>query len=176
MEATLFIKDTLDVTIRPDSLFHGENPIVLYNKCLGNPEYCVNEIWITLIICCTILLLGFFICYYNYKAKFRTNTKGTAASLNVEGKSKMEIKEGLYQELKLYRSQLANFMEKRTLKKETKLIDGKEHESIIRQYDEEKSKAYIDKLESILKELTTAVGKDGDSMTDETKRAETSSN
>ena len=176
MEATLSIKDTLDITMRQDSLFHEDYPIVLCNSSLVNPDCCVSDIWITGIICSTILILGFFICFFKYMAKPRTNTESSAASSNEEKKSKIRIKEGLYQELKLYRSQLANFMEKRTLKKETKLIDGEEHESISRDYDEEKSKAYIDKLESFIKELTTAVGKELDSTIDETKNAGTSSN
>lgn len=172
MEATLLIKDTLNVTIQHDSLFHGEYPIVLCNKFLENPKHCIGDIWTIGILCCIILLLILYICYFNNKAKFQINTEGTTVFLDEEKKSKLKIKDGLYQELRLYRSQLANFLEKQTLKKETKFIDGKEYESIIREYEEEKSKAYIAKLESIISELTNELEIKGDSINDEKIKAE----
>lgn len=160
MEAVLLVKDTLNVNVSCDSLLNGKlfylsDSTSTGKNCVDCAICCHSEILITFMICITILLIAWVI-YLLYNKKLE-NTKPdhSVEMAEEEVKYKQKMKDTLYQELKLYRTQLANFKEKQAIIKEIRYKDGEEQESIIRIFDSDKSDKYIAQLEKNITELSS---------------------
>lgn len=135
---------------------------------------CLNGVFITAIICATIFFVVYWICkFYNNKPKLGNHETGPSA----KEKSDEKTREAIYQELKLYRSQLANFMEKQAIIKETKCVEkeegdkemivkksahNKEIEYISREFHEDNSQKYIELLKEYINDLSTKLEKMSD--------------
>ena len=111
---------------------------------------CLNGVFITAIICATIFFIVYWICkFYNNKPKLSNHETGPSA----KEKSDEKTREAIYQELKLYRSQLANFMEKQANIKETECVEKKEGDK------ENNSQKYIELLKEYINDLSTKLEK-----------------
>lgn len=111
---------------------------------------CLNGVFITAIICATIFFIVYWICeFYNNKPKQGNHETGPSA----KEKSDEKTREAIYQELKLYRSRLANFMEKQANIKETKCEEKEEGDK------ENNSQKYIELLKEYINDLSTKLEK-----------------
>jgi len=115
-------------------------------SCCDCTSSCGNATWITLIICLTILLLGLalfiLLCYLKRKQiKLKKEEKEKElANASTLKDQELEIKK--YEEMKLYRSMLVNFLESRAKedKRESGKVQANENE-------------YIKELKSLINDL-----------------------
>ena len=155
MEKILLVKGILDASVLNTLLFAGRFPRFGGKHCIDRVFFGHDGIWITAIVCVTLLLIALMV-YKLVEKKLTNSTKpGNGETVSeVKKTQEKDMKEAQYQELKLYRSQLANFMEKRAIKKETKYKEGEVQESVVREFDDDKSGEYIAKLEQFITSLS----------------------
>ena len=86
-------------------------------SCCDSTSSCGNATWITLIICLTILLLGLvlsiLLCYLKRKQIELKNKEKEKELVNASTLKEKELEIKKYEEKKLYRSMLVNFLESR---------------------------------------------------------------
>lgn len=158
METIFVTNEALIVSVKCDSLLGNKLYQISDSVCEG--KSCVDElsnfngVLITAIICGTILLIAYWI-YLFYKEKKASKSDDKQSVSDTKEKYDIKMKEAIYQELKLYRSQLANFMEKRAITKESKCVDKEEIEYTSHSFDDDNSKMYIAKLNEYIKELSS---------------------
>ena len=163
METTLLIKDTLNVQVLYDTLSTGKIYFINdttkacknYVECTG---YFNSTTLIIGIICFTIILLAIigYSVYTIGQLKCKPIVEKTKADENDIDK---QIRESQYQELKHYRSQLANFLEKKAITKEAKCMDDEGGEYVNRSFNNEDSQIYITKLEEYIRFLSSQLEK-----------------
>lgn len=118
-----------------------------------------DAVWITHIICATILLLSIVLsilmCVLRWKQnRSRKKEKDAERQHEIDMMNK-QLETKKEEEKKLYRSQLANFMEKHSIKVETISENGKQKKCIIRAMNPTEAQNYINELKSIIKDLNT---------------------
>lgn len=123
-----------------------------------------SSVWITAIICLTILLLALIIHMCIYKCKsIRLNNQANVVNNQTQqgaagGEKNQEEKLEEAKEKKLYRERLLNFLEKRAIDKvikEKKTVNGVETETTTVTYKDgnQECKEYTDMLKSLIKDL-----------------------
>lgn len=119
-----------------------------------------SSVWITAIICLTILLLAIiWVCVSTCKNKNNENHSQRVNSQTSQDTTKQVNDKEEAKEKRLYRERLLNFLEKRTIDKvikERKTVNGVETETTTVTYKDgnQECKEYTDMLKSLIKDLT----------------------
>jgi len=117
-----------------------------------------SAVSITLIICATVLLISvgiILLLYYNNLLRLNTIKDKELAekAYNLKLKESQE-KEKIEEEKRLYRKQIASILEKCAIGKVTTTEYGKEKETKVSELNDDKVKAYVDKLADLIDKLT----------------------
>ena len=157
---TIFVtNEALNISIKHDSLFSEKlNQISDLSVVETNYLDILNGVLITGIICGTILLIVYWV-YQLYLKKTESKPNENQNVMDDNTKYELRMKEALYQELKLYRSQLVNFMEKRAITKEAKCTGEEELEYTTRSFNKDDSDIYINQLKQYIDDLSNKIDK-----------------
>lgn len=122
---------------------------------------CLSPVLITLIVCATLYLICRLICSYVKKYKLEALGKKQEYEVNKTGKEneRITLQKDMAKEKEKsgYRDRLLNFLEKRAITPE-ETCDGADEKATKRQFDEDASREYIDKLEEFIKNVEEQQG------------------
>lgn len=147
--------DTTSLIIDSCQVCAAQLATVAKSYC-NSASSCSNTVWITLIICLTVLLMGLIIEWwiYTYKKKSQVSESSTTQAISSTQSTDEEIRKNEnLKTRKAYQDRLLGFMEKQTIKTEVIIQNGKTKECRIRSFDEEKANAYINELKTIIDSL-----------------------
>ena len=125
-------------------------------SCCNSASTCSDTVWVTLIICITVLLMGLIIEWWIHTCKKRRQESDSSTNhtiSNPQSATKDIEKDEKNRTRKAYQDRLLGFMERQAIKTEVISQNGKTKECRIRSFDEKKAEAYIAELKRIIDSL-----------------------